>query len=230
MKWTNSGDSMNKSIRMQHRGAFTLIEILIVVAIISILAATLFPVFARARENARRASCSSNLKQIGVAWHMYVQDYDDVMPTYELIYYTGVEPLLRPYIKNAQVFVCPSTDKLLTGYGVPVINAAWDTSAYRSTATISTSQQTLFSRVPRPTLICLMAEYRYGSALKYTFTATNPTDGSYGGFPVLDRHLGGSNYLFFDGHVKWLKSETVTQPYATNNAIHFYWNKNLPDG
>ena len=62
------------------RNGFALIELLVVIAIIAILAAILFPVFSRARENARRSSCSSNLKQIGLAAMQYVQDYDERMP------------------------------------------------------------------------------------------------------------------------------------------------------
>jgi len=65
----------------QHRKAFTLIELLVVIAIISILAAILFPVFARARESARRASCTSNLKQIALGMMMYSQDYDETLPS-----------------------------------------------------------------------------------------------------------------------------------------------------
>ena len=64
----------------QKRAAFTLIELLVVIAIIAILAAILFPVFARARENARRSSCQSNLKQIGLGIAQYTQDYDEIMP------------------------------------------------------------------------------------------------------------------------------------------------------
>ena len=116
------------------RGGFTLIELLVVIAIIAILAAILFPVFARAREKARATTCISNLKQLGLAMAMYCQDYDGKFPW-------GVDPadrycpqiwnsypqwqaliptmyllheVLNPYVKNAQVWYCPSD----TGYTV----------------------------------------------------------------------------------------------------------------
>lgn len=128
---------MNKSSQR----AFTLIELLVVIAIISILAAILFPVFARARENARRSSCMSNLKQMGLATMQYVQDYDE---TYPLSYYalpagtpasslpdgefwtanTVYWPqLLFPYHKSIQVFWCPSaafSNESVDGKPVPV--------------------------------------------------------------------------------------------------------------
>ena len=91
---------------MNHRRGFTLIELLVVIAIIAILAAILFPVFAKAREKARQASCSSNLKQIGLAMNMYTQDYDGVLPLYVADWSTVI---VQPYIKNQQVVtVCPS--------------------------------------------------------------------------------------------------------------------------
>jgi prepilin-type N-terminal cleavage/methylation domain-containing protein/prepilin-type processing-associated H-X9-DG protein len=107
----------------EKRKAFTLIELLVVIAIIAILAAILFPVFAQAREAARKASCQSNLKQIGNAWMMYVQDYDEkaCLNTWnsrtfgdqpELPPATGVLQVfgqrLQPYLKNYQVLNCPS--------------------------------------------------------------------------------------------------------------------------
>jgi len=95
-----------------HRG-FTLIELLVVIAIIAILAAILFPVFARARENARRSSCQSNLKQIGLGIVQYTQDFDERMPTAGGNNCAAADPItwrakIFPYVKSAQVFVCPS--------------------------------------------------------------------------------------------------------------------------
>jgi prepilin-type N-terminal cleavage/methylation domain-containing protein/prepilin-type processing-associated H-X9-DG protein len=114
---------------MKQRG-FTLIELLVVIAIIAILAAILMPVFAQAREKARRISCLSNVKQLTSATMMYVQDYDETMPT---VSYGGqyrpaticrnargfrqfnvdgkedyLEPILMPYLKSKQVFACPN--------------------------------------------------------------------------------------------------------------------------
>src|SRR5688572_31243262 len=100
--------------------AFTLIELLVVIAIIAILAAILFPVFARAREAARATSCKSNLRQIGTAHQMYAQDYEETFSgSFNLI--PGATPggcggariswaqLIQPYVKNSGIFTCPST-------------------------------------------------------------------------------------------------------------------------
>ncbi len=103
--------------RASTRRAFTLIELLVVIAIIALLAAILFPVFARARENARKSSCSNNLKQIGLGLMQYQQDFDGYYPGSEQV--IDANPTRRmswpsimlPYIKNGQVFVCPSGEK-----------------------------------------------------------------------------------------------------------------------
>jgi len=117
------------------KSGFTLIELLVVIAIIAILAAILFPVFAKARESARAASCKSNLKQIANGWMMYVQDYDERTP---LSWWSdapcsgapldtanfpggnrGRQPIMfwriQPYVKNAQVLICPSDGAPMRG-------------------------------------------------------------------------------------------------------------------
>ena len=111
-------------IHSMHARAFTLIELLVVIAIIAILAAILFPVFARARENARRTSCASNLKQIGLGIIQYAQDFDGYMPPATLPQSdsssggctTGTPvyswpTLMFAYVKSEQVFVCPSGEE-----------------------------------------------------------------------------------------------------------------------
>jgi prepilin-type N-terminal cleavage/methylation domain-containing protein/prepilin-type processing-associated H-X9-DG protein len=100
------------SVRRTQVKGFTLIELLVVIAIIAILAAILFPVFARARENARRSSCQSNLKQVGLGLMQYAQDYDELLPAARVMGSgaTGTkwQDVLQPYIKSTQLFNCPS--------------------------------------------------------------------------------------------------------------------------
>src|SRR5215210_5169745 len=95
--------------------AFTLIELLVVIAIIAILAAILFPVFATARENARKITCVSNLKQLGTSVLMYAQDYDDSLPNNfagkkDTMLWNDLSGsgLMDPYLKNKQIWFCPS--------------------------------------------------------------------------------------------------------------------------
>ena len=142
---------MNTQVATKRTTAFTLIELLIVVAIIGILASILFPVFARARENARRSSCLNNLKQIGLGMMQYSQDYDEMMPIqkYSLTFNfmdsgagfassaaasgatTNLFAELQPYIKSSQVFSCPSA--------VPFINTPCTVDCQAPTATSRTN-------------------------------------------------------------------------------------------
>ncbi len=112
-----------KPSKQASKTAFTLIEILVVIAIIAILAAILFPVFARARENARRASCQSNVKQILLGIMQYTQDYDERLPLQSFAENAPGAPLgagnvgenvlwnqtVQPYLKSIQIFQCPSS-------------------------------------------------------------------------------------------------------------------------
>lgn len=101
---------------MKRRKGFTLVELLIVIAILAILAALLFPAFAKAREKARQATCTSNLKQLGMAMEMYLQDYDESFPYQRTPCWmsrgtdTGLcwPEQVHPYVKNVQVLRCPS--------------------------------------------------------------------------------------------------------------------------
>lgn len=127
---------MKQSVANPKKSGFTLIELLVVIAIIAILAAILFPVFAKARENARKTACVSNIKQLGTAWMMYVQDYDEKFPPNNSPNLANPEYTVQapgpfpckpcrpkrisdgtpydatvfamPYIKNTDLFKCPS--------------------------------------------------------------------------------------------------------------------------
>lgn len=121
---------------------FTLIELLVVIAIIAILAAILFPVFARARENARRSSCQSQEKQIALGVIQYTQDYDNTYPNVSPWTATGAlstDPI-QPYMKSTQIFVCPS-DTGTASYVWNVNLSSQNESALNATAlTIMTSE------------------------------------------------------------------------------------------
>ena len=108
-----------RSSRSLRRHGFTLIELLVVIAIIAILAAILFPVFAQAREKARQTACLNNTKQIGTAFMMYVQDYDETFPPSRVMSGSATSPcagnallpwndIVQPYMRNEDILKCPS--------------------------------------------------------------------------------------------------------------------------
>lgn len=177
--------------------AFTLVELLVVIAILGILAAALFPVFARARENARRASCQSNLKSIGLAFKQYTQDYDEIFPRYDVagvgstvagnLTVTHWVQALQPYARSVQIFQCPSE------------TATRGTDYYYNT-TVSGNNDSDFKNSASTVLLCEgMDQAQCNLAV-----AVNPV--TTGIAPAYARHLDGSNYAFVDCHVKWLQS------------------------
>jgi prepilin-type N-terminal cleavage/methylation domain-containing protein/prepilin-type processing-associated H-X9-DG protein len=210
------------------RTGFTLIELLVVIAIIAILAAILFPVFARAREKARQASCSSNLKQLGIAAMMYAQDYDERFPSFAYSW-TGTDPntgfacnmmsyitLMNPYVKNWQLGVCPSMNRGATNTACCGRNSVtWSygpnhtyfqgetpVADVGAMATFQAPATTIMLGEETGTQGACGGEFLTGSS---GWPAPTPADWSAGSDLYATNHNEGSNYTFFDGHVKWLK-------------------------
>ena len=225
-------NSNQHAVNLTAKRGFTLIELLVVIAIIAILASILFPVFGRARENARRSSCQSNLKQIGLGILQYTQDYDEAFPLYTLatdpVPGPGVatEPYgwadsIQPYLKSEQIFQCPSDTTAppnaatailraaSNGYTDYVYNVALSRSPGSTRAT-AVSQAALTN----PTLTVMLIDGRSvnGGSVYQTGSARQATRGS-GGGPAratdpniaAQRHLEGANTLFGDGHVKFYR-------------------------
>ena len=206
------------------RKGFTLIELLVVIAIIAILAAILFPVFAKAREKARQASCLSNLKQIALGCLSYAQDYDEYMPNsfkYETAPNTPPNggliwlcDLIYPYVKNSQIFNCPSVSSHAGVWNTPPLDVIWQplipTSDYVCPDWLGGQKLTAFVD-PASTLFVLDAK---GEFWAYDATDLNPTDvtwlGGGGGESVQVNkvHNDGFNTTFVDGHCKWLRQST----------------------
>ncbi len=230
------------------RRGFTLIELLVVIAIIAILAAILFPVFARAREKARQASCSSNQKQIALGILMYAQDYDEAFPGF---YYKAVVadwPLflwidaVKPYVKNEQIFRCPSgNDSTLSGpsanYAGTTITTSYAVNRYvcnggrgafdNRIAQITYPAQTLLTfDAIRASRWCATPMGTGGSRGDDCYVRPAGIIEVAGGSLTVGQDFGlhneGANMSFCDGHVKWQKSgswESYAKHYST------YWQK-----
>jgi len=208
------------------RRGFTLIELLVVIAIIAILAAILFPVFARAREKARQASCNSNVKQIMTAVLMYAQDNDEMLPCL----YTACGPpanyvvwptAVQPYVQNNQIWVCPSrrfnhctTDGRWAYaqwyYNFPISYAynnwngggtaqgtPWD--GYDGFNSIETRTM---SKIYQPARVIFTGD---GSCYQFYWTSSNWVDNFNNTTSrTYKPHNEGANFAFCDGHAKWL--------------------------
>jgi prepilin-type N-terminal cleavage/methylation domain-containing protein/prepilin-type processing-associated H-X9-DG protein len=194
---------------------FTLIELLVVIAIIAILAAILFPVFAKAREKARQSSCLSNVKQIGLAVMQYNQDYDE---TYTRTWYNpsgGAYPgdyqwnhAIAPYIKNTQVFQCPSATTLAMGYG---FNVCYYGGSGVAGVTCNPPYGRAMAAVQDPAGTAIIIDhngaFEYGwqyisSQQPYTY--------------FVDRHNDGLNVTYCDGHGKWQKRTEMVKTNANS--------------
>jgi prepilin-type N-terminal cleavage/methylation domain-containing protein/prepilin-type processing-associated H-X9-DG protein len=207
---------------------FTLIELLVVIAIIAILAAILFPVFSQAREAARKTVCLSNMRQIGSAFYMYLQDNDETFPLdghtsrrFSWIF------SLDPYTKNRQIYRCPSdnsanwfprpagdlTPPRFTSYGTNL----WMAPLHPGEPNYGTRGFTTLASINSPASTIYSAELVENTIQDHfhppwwrennEFVLEKPGTGI-----AITRHQGGSNYFFCDGHAKWYRfSQTWTE-------------------
>jgi len=182
---------------MDRQKGFTLIELLVVIAIIAILAAILFPVFARAREKGRASSCLSNCKQMGLAHMMYAQDYDEeLVPAYlgnMPSTYDQWHEFLVPYIQSGQLLACPSTGRSSLGYGINRL-------IYRSAYSGRKMSEVVY---PAETLIIADSDWTGSSADYKTNNSYCLAYPYHPSFFIPARHLDGANMTFADGHAKW---------------------------
>lgn len=222
----------NYEPRYKSANGFTLIELLVVIAIISILAAILFPVFARARENARRTSCLSNLKQIGMGIMQYTQDYDETYPNYGTLVGTAeVSPwwtgMTAPYLKSAAVLRCPSSplgaESSLGHYGanILVLKAARGIgNVYEPGLKLSevnfpaSTYMVMDSGALRVIPFGATLSVRNGSSNHYlpgvgSIFPNTAVSAAYQDDYQKGRHFLGVNVTYADGHAKWVRSSEV---------------------
>ncbi|RYX83583.1 DUF1559 domain-containing protein [bacterium] len=208
--------------------AFTLIELLVVIAIIAILAAILFPVFARARENARRASCQSNLKQIGLGVLQYVQDYDETYPLNTRGATTGGNDYalwmvnIYPYVKSTQIFNCPSGKNIQNlSFTSPALTFAWIRSYGMSELVTSAFNNPIkASQVGKTSEMALLGDCTFtiwnSPGRVYNANSDDITSAPLVPAESMARHLGGSNVAYMDGHVKYIPQSKMG-PIDVNN-------------
>lgn len=216
---------MSNVSRMFRRG-FTLIELLVVIAIIAILAAILFPVFARAREKARQITCASNVKNLGMAVLMYTQDYDETFPLGAYAVPGGAltwHDLTDPYAKNTGIWHCPSSQvkkadasgQLTTHFGYNArylvgMDFSFQQAPVSLAAVASASETVLLSDASAS-----VSSSWCGDDGKFLLLPGDPNADCWGRPAFI--HTEGANVLWVDGHVRWQK------------ANQFYLNQSPPD-
>lgn len=233
--------------RCRCRFGFTLIELLVVIAIIAILAAILFPVFARARENARRSSCQSNLKQIGLGLLQYSGDYDEALIAdwYGPLPNVLTDPAsttdarykwtdaLEPYVKSEQIFTCPSaTDKAAKPYvyyerltastddfGSYAINHGYGANVAGRTPPVSHPLVSPAQLVKMPAVAAVSTTVWVLDGDGWFSVNVDTATTPHGLIYEKDRHLETINTLYVDGHVKAVKLSKLTQTDATGSFL-----------
>ncbi len=213
---------------------FTLIELLVVIAIISILAAILFPVFGRARSNARRSACLSNMKQLGLGLMQYTQDYDERLPGNEVAAGGRNQPLgwmepptagvpetyrnwareIMPYVKSKQIYMCGeskprSQDGPNSGTG-EVPEPGGNTNYLMNGIVDSVN----LARIESPSELIFLHEVRnfnrVAQVRPFRVAGSSPPQATTFQHAYYDRlHFDGANLLFCDGHVKWQRRDSM---------------------
>jgi prepilin-type N-terminal cleavage/methylation domain-containing protein/prepilin-type processing-associated H-X9-DG protein len=195
---------------MTKRIGFTLIELLVVIAIIAILAAILFPVFAKAREKARQSSCLSNVRQMGTAFMAYAQDFDERLPATVMWdpAWNGVSwpAAISPYIKNTQIFKCPSGPSVQsTAATVPLADGWW--TGWGTTYQVHYLMTTGVGKVslgqltvPAETVLVSDGNWADGDGAAGLSSRVG----------LALRHNEGVNTAYCDGHSKWASGMTLS--------------------